>query len=129
MKHISSILLFAALAMLLAAVGVFGVTARGVTQRAREMGIRTALGAEGTELVKLALRGSMASAVSGTVLGILVAAWATDLISHMLFGVEGRDPLTFAAVAALLTTVCLVASYVPARRVTRIHPMEVISEE
>jgi putative ABC transport system permease protein len=122
-------LVFAGLATLLAAVGVFGVTARGVAQRTREMGIRTALGAKGSELVSLALRGSMASAVLGTGLGLVAAYWVSGLISHLLFGIEGHDPLTFTAVGALLLSVCLSASYVPARRVTRIQPMEVIAEE
>jgi predicted permease len=120
---------FATLATLLAAVGVFGVTARGVAQRTREMGIRTALGAKASELVNLALWGSMVSAVVGTSLGLLAAYWISSLISHLLFGIEGRDPLTFASVGVLLLAVCLVASYVPAHRVTRIQPMEVISEQ
>jgi len=120
---------FAALAMLLAAVGVFGVTARGVAQRTREMGIRTALGAQSSELVGLALRGTMASAALGTALGLLAAAWTSNLITHLLIGVEGRDPITFAGVGSLLLAVCLIASFLPAHRVTKIQPMEVISEE
>jgi predicted permease len=120
---------FAALAMLLAAVGVFGVTARGVAQRTREMGIRTALGAKSSELVGLALRDSMASAALGTALGLLAAMWMSNLIAHLLFGIEGRDPITFAGVGALLLAVCLTASLLPAHRVTKIQPMEVISEE
>jgi ABC-type antimicrobial peptide transport system permease subunit len=122
-------LVFAGLATLLAAVGVFGVTARGVAQRTREMGIRTALGAKGSELVSLALRGGMASAVLGTGLGLLAAYWASGLISHLLFGIEGHDPLTFTGVGTLLLSVSLLASYLPAKRVTRIHPMEIIAEE
>jgi putative ABC transport system permease protein len=120
---------FAALATLLAAVGIFGVTARGVAQRGREMGIRTALGARSSELVSLVLRGSMVSAVMGTGLGLLAAYWISSLISHLLFGIGGHDPLTFAGVGTLLLSVCLLASYVPAHRVTRIQPMEVIAEE
>jgi predicted permease len=122
-------LVFAALATLLASVGVFGVTARGVAQRTREMGIRTALGAKGSELVGLVLRASMANAALGTALGLLAAIWASNLISHLLFGIDGRDPITFAGVGALLLAVCLIASFLPAHRVTKIQPMEVISEE
>jgi putative ABC transport system permease protein len=120
---------FAALATLLAAIGVFGVTARGVARRTREMGIRTALGATGPALVRLALRDSVVSAGLGLTLGILAAYWASGLISHLLFGIGGQDPLTFAVVGALLFGVCLVASYVPAHRVTRIQPMRVIADE
>jgi predicted permease len=120
---------FATLATLLAAVGIFGVTARSVEARKREIGIRTALGAGNAELIGMAVRRSLMSAGVGTALGLLAAAWAAGLISHLLFGIEGRDPVTFAGVAGVLLAVSLAASYLPARRATKIQPMRVIAED
>jgi len=121
--------LFAAIAGILAAVGVFGTTARSVAQRAREMGIRSALGARSGRLVGLAVQGSLTSALLGLALGLVVALWASHLLSGFLFGIEPRDPATFASVTALLLAVCLVASYLPASRATRVDPIEVLRAE
>ncbi|NIM48224.1 MAG: FtsX-like permease family protein, partial [Gemmatimonadales bacterium] len=123
------LLVFGVVAALLAAAGVFGVTARSVAQRAREMGIRMALGARQEGLVGGVVRSSLGTALAGTVVGVLGALWTSRLISGFLFGVEAWDPLTYGAVASLLFIVCLVASYVPARRIARIDPMDVLRAE
>lgn len=123
------ILTFAALATLLAAVGIFGVTARTVAARAREMGIRIALGAEARGLIGKVIRESMISAAVGAAVGLVGALWATRLIQHLLFGVESTESSVYLGVLALILIVCIGAAYLPARRVTRIAPMAVITEE
>jgi predicted permease len=122
-------LTFALLATLLAAVGVFGVTARAVAARAREMGIRMALGARKSGLIGLVLRDSMVSACVGALLGVVGALWTSRLIEHLLFGVESRDPVIYLSVAVLLMLVSLGAAYLPAMRIWKIAPTEVIAEE
>ena len=117
---------FATVATLLASVGIFGVTARAVAARSREIGIRTALGARGDGLIRLVLRDGLVSALVGTAIGLVGAYWIASVIGHLLYGIDSRDPRTFGAVAALSIAVCLVAAYLPARRVTAISPMEVI---
>jgi predicted permease len=123
------VLVFGGLAALLAAVGVFGVTARGVAQRTRELGIRIALGARHGELVGLILRHSLIIGLAGTTLGLLGAAWTSRLLSHYLFAIEPWDTLTYGAVGAFVALVCLAAGYIPARRVAGLAPMEVLREE
>ncbi len=120
---------FAMLATLLAAVGIFSVTARAVAARSREIGIRTALGARADGLIRLVLRDGLVSALAGTAAGLLGSYWAASLIGHLLYGVDSRDPRTFVAVAVLSIAVCLFAAYVPARRVTAISPMQVITDD
>ena len=120
---------FAALATGLASVGVFGVTARAVGARSRELGIRTALGAEGSALVRLVIRDGLSSALVGTACG-LVLAWAgAGVVAHLLYGIDGRDPSTYAGAALLAVAACLLAAWLPARRVMAISPMEAISRE
>jgi hypothetical protein len=120
---------FAMIAGVLAAVGIFGVTARAVSARAREMGIRSALGADGRGLIRLVLEEGLLSAALGLVFGLVVATWAVSLIAHLLFEIHARDPLTFVGAAVLAITVCALAAYLPARRVTKIDPMRVLAEE
>ncbi len=119
----------AVFATLLAAVGIFGVTARAVAARSREIGIRTALGAHAHGLIKLVLRDGLVSALVGTAGGLVGAYWLATLIGSLLYDIDSRDPRTFAAAAALSIGICLLASYLPARRVTRISPMHVIVDE
>jgi predicted permease len=120
---------FAGLATALAAVGIFGVTARAVASRSHELGIRTALGARAAGLVGLVIRDGLPSVLAGTLGGLVGAYWLASLIGHLLYGVGARDPATYGSVAGLVVLVCLAAAYLPARRVTRISPSEVIAEE
>ena len=120
---------FGGLACVLAAVGVFGVAARAVALRTREYGIRIALGAESKGLELSILNGTLKTGLIGTTIGLLSAVWVTRLMSQFLFGVVAWDPMTYGVVAMLLVLVCVLASYVPARRVTRVDPVEVLRAE
>ena len=115
--------LFAVLALGLAAVGIYGVMAYLVTQGTRELGIRVALGATPRDLLLLVIKQGMSVAIAGMVLGLLGAFVLTRFMRALLFGVQASDPVTFAAIAAALTVVVLVACYVPARRAARIDPI------
>jgi len=112
--------------MVMAAVGVFGVMSYSVTLRAREMGIRIALGAEPSEVRRMIVLSGLRQAAAGVVLGIAGAIWLTRLMDSMLYGVKPADPLTLASVSALLITVALLACYLPARRATRVDPVSVL---
>jgi predicted permease len=117
---------FGAFAAVLASVGIFGVTARAVAAREREMGIRSALGAQGSSLVMLVMRERLAWAALGIAIGLVGAFWASRFIQALLYGLEAWDPVTYVVVVLLMVAVCLVAGYVPARRVTRIGVAEVV---
>jgi putative ABC transport system permease protein len=114
---------FAMVALLLAAIGIYGVISYSVVQRTHEIGIRAALGASAGDVLGLVLKHGMLMAGTGLVLGLLGALALTRVLSALLFGVSARDPLTIAAVATLLAFVGLLASYVPARRAARVDPM------
>ena len=120
---------FAALALLLAAVGIYGVVSYGVERRRREMGVRLALGAAPVSVRGLVVRNAMRTVLAGLVLGALGALALTRLLQGMLVGVSRFDPLTFSAVVLLLGVVGFVASWVPARRTTRIDPMITLRTE
>jgi len=117
---------FAALALLLAALGIYGVISYSVSQRSRELGIRIALGATREGVVKLVLGQGMALTVTGAVAGLLGAYGLTRLIANLLFGVPPLDTLTFATVPLVLIAVAWVASYIPARRAARVDPVTAI---
>ena len=121
--------LFALMALVLAAVGIYGVLSYTVTQRTRELGIRMALGAESNSVLKMVISQAMAPAIVGVLVGLAGAWGATRLMSTLLFGVSATDPLTFAAVALFLLAVALVASWVPARRATRVDPLVALRAE
>jgi len=121
--------LFAAVALALAAVGIYGVVAYAVTQRAREFGIRLALGARGRDVVRLVVGQGTAPVLAGLALGLGGAWGASRVLGSMLYGVSATDPLAFAGVAVFLGAVALVAAYVPARRATRVDPVVVLAQD
>ena len=115
--------LFAGLALLLAVIGIYGVMSYAVTQRMHEIGIRVALGAGQKDVLKLIVGQGLIFIVLGLVVGLVGAFLATSLLSTLLYDVSARDPITFAAVTALLTVIALAACYIPARRATKVDPM------
>jgi len=114
---------FAALALILATVGIYGVMSYTVSQRTREIGVRMALGAGRSEVLRGVLAQGAGRAIAGIAIGLVGGLILTRFLSTLLFGVRATDPVTFIAVAALLAVVALLASYIPARRATRVDPM------
>lgn len=114
---------FAGIALILAAVGIYGVISYAVSLRTRELGIRLALGATGRQVSRLVLRQGVTLAVAGVVVGGAGAYWLTRLLNKLLFGVTPSDPLTFFGVAGLLTAIAALACYIPARRAARVDPL------
>jgi predicted permease len=114
---------FAVLALVLAAVGVYAVTAHAVAQRTREIGVRIAIGARASDVLRMVLRQELGAVALGVAAGLAAAAAATRVLATSLYGVGATDPATFAAVAGLLIAVALLATWVPARRATRVDPM------
>lgn len=121
--------LFAALALVLACVGLYGVISYAVAQRTHEIGVRMALGARPGDVLRLVLRQGMSLTIVGLVLGIAIGSIATRVLSDMLYGVTARDPLTFVGVPILLLLVAFLACYIPARRATRIDPLVALRYE
>jgi putative ABC transport system permease protein len=115
--------IFALVALLLSAIGIYGVVSHGVEQRTREIGVRAALGATPGEILTLILRTGLTNVTLGLLIGVAGVFALTSLISSLLYGVDDRDPLTLAGVAAILGLVALAACYIPARRATRVNPI------
>jgi ABC-type antimicrobial peptide transport system permease subunit len=121
--------LFSGLALLLAAIGIYGVLAYSVAERRREIGIRVALGARAGDVSRIVLRRTLALALPGVALGVVGALAATRVLERLLFGVKPNDPLTLVSVVVLLAAVALVAALVPARRAARVDPMLALRAE
>jgi len=115
--------IFAAVALALAAVGIYGVMSYSVTQRTHEIGIRMALGAQTGAVLKLAVGYALKLVLAGVVIGLVVAFALTRIMSSLLFGVTPTDPTTFGLISLILLVVALVASYIPARRATKVDPV------
>jgi putative ABC transport system permease protein len=130
-RRLNALLLgvFAALALLLSAVGTYGVISYSVAQRTRELGIRMALGAERADVLRMVARDGLTLACAGVILGVVAALGLTQFLASMLFSVRPADPLTFVCVSALLVAVALVSSYIPARRATKVDPMVALRYE
>ena len=123
------LLVFAAISMLLAALGIHGVVSYGVAERTREFGIRMALGSTPRQVKSLVVRSGLRTALMGLLAGMAGAAALASGLRALLFGVTPLDPAVMGAVAALLLMVALIANYVPARRATRIDPMHALHHE
>jgi putative ABC transport system permease protein len=127
--NMALLIAFAAVALVLAAVGLAAVIGYEVTERTHEIGIRVALGARTANVRRLAMKHGLTPALIGVVIGAIGALFATRLAASMLYGVAPRDPPTFVAVVALLVLVALGASWLPARRATRVDPITALRAE
>ena len=120
---------FAGLALILAMIGLYGLISYTVQQRTREIGIRMALGAQPADVLKLVMGQGIGAVLAGVAVGVVAALALTRLMASLLFGVRPTDAITFVSVAALLTCVALVASYIPARRAMRTDPLNALRYE
>jgi putative ABC transport system permease protein len=115
--------IFAGVALLLATVGIYGLMSYSITERTHEIGIRMALGAQTSDVLRMVLGQGLKLIIVGVALGLAGAFALTRIMTSLLFGVRAVDPLTYAVVSVLLAVVALLACYIPARRATRTDPM------
>ena len=127
MSRLSSF--FAALALVLACIGLYGLLSYEVACRTRELGIRVALGAQHRDLSRLVIRQGILLALIGAAIGIAAAVGVTRFMASMLFGIKATDPATFIGVAIMLVVVALAACYIPARRAMKVDPMVALRYE
>jgi putative ABC transport system permease protein len=120
--------IFAAVALALAAVGLYGVIAYAVSQRTHELGVRVALGATSSRIASMVVAQGLSLTIGGAVVGVVAAVMVTRVLSALLYGVSALDPFTFIAVLLILIAVAAVASYVPARRAARVDPLVAMRE-
>jgi len=120
---------FAGLALLLATIGIYGVTSYGVAQRQVEIGLRMALGADRSQVLAMMFRSGMATIAVGLALGLILSLLLTRLMSGLLFSVRASDPLALGGAALLLSFAALLAIFIPARRATRVNPMVALRYE
>ena len=118
-----------AAALLLAAIGLYGVISYSVSQRTNEIGIRVALGGRQSDILKLVIGEGMILTAVGAIVGLIGAFALTQLMSGILFGVRASDPLTYAGITGLLAVIALLATFIPARRAARIDPMTALRYE
>jgi putative ABC transport system permease protein len=129
-RFLSQVLeLFAAIALLLAVIGIYGVISYSIGERRHELGLRMALGAQRGQVLGLVLRQAMVLSFIGVVIGVAGSFAATPLLAEFLYGVKAHDMLTLVLVSSLLMAVAFVASYVPARHATKIDPMQTLRHE
>jgi putative ABC transport system permease protein len=121
--------LFGGCALLLSAIGVYGLMAYSVQQRTAEIGIRMAVGADANRVRNMVLRQGMVVAISGIAVGVVTALWFARLLSGLLFGVAPRDPIIFTTVTLLLAGVAFLAAWLPAQRATRLDPVTALRQE
>ena len=121
--------LFAVLALALSAIGAYGVMHHAVAQRTHEIGIRIALGAQSSNVLWLVISQGLKLVAIGVAIGLVLSFWLTDVISHLLFGVNAHDPITFVGVTLMLLGVSFLACFIPARRAARVDPLVALRYE